>query len=263
MKASLPPDEAQRLAVLRQCRVLDSPPEEQYDDIARLAAHICGVPIAAVSLIDTDRQYFKSIVGLDVRETPREAAFCAHTVLQSDVLVIPDAFADPRFADNPLVVGDPDIRFYAGAPLVTSDGYALGSLCVIDRVPRTLTADQEAALRVLARQVTGQLESARRQAEREAGEAERRRLAAIVASATDAIWSADLDSRLTSWNAGAERLYGYGASDVLGRHQSLLLLPEEREFLPEIIAALGRGETRENLQVRRRGAKTGSGAMCR
>jgi diguanylate cyclase (GGDEF)-like protein len=160
MKSPPPHDrERARLAALEAYEVLDTLPEAAYDDISRLAAQVCGTPIALVSFVDRDRQWFKSRVGLETAETPREVAFCAHAILQpSDVLVVPDAEKDDRFVGNPLVTGDPGIRFYAGAPLVTSEGLPLGTLCVIDRVPRELTRDQAGALRSLARQVMAQME---------------------------------------------------------------------------------------------------------
>lgn len=153
MRAPLPPDEAERLEELRQYRILDTLPEPEYDDVVYLASRICGTPIALVSLVDQDRQYFKARVGLEASETPRDVAFCAHAILQSGLLVVNDAKADRRFADNPLVKSDPTIRFYAGAPLVTPAGHAMGTLCVIDRVPRTLDESQRESLRALGRQV--------------------------------------------------------------------------------------------------------------
>jgi diguanylate cyclase (GGDEF)-like protein/PAS domain S-box-containing protein len=159
VKAALPPNEVQRIAALRGYNVLDTPPEVDFDDLTMFAAQIFQVPIAVISLVDENRQWFKSIMGLSATETPRDLAFCAHAILNpEEVLEVRDAQQDPRFADNPLVTSDPRIRFYAGAPLVTPDGHALGTLCVIDRVPRELNAEQKTALRALSRTVITQLE---------------------------------------------------------------------------------------------------------
>ncbi len=158
MKAPLPDKEAHRIETLLQYKILDTPPEAAFDDLTRLASYICQTPIALISLIDTNRQWFKSNVGLDALETHRDFAFCAHAILQPDVLVVPDATDDERFATNPLVTSDPNIRFYAGVPLTNSEGYTLGTLCVLDYVPRELTPDQIEALRTLGRQVIKQLE---------------------------------------------------------------------------------------------------------
>lgn len=157
-EAPLPENESKRLNRLYQCIILDTPTEGVFDDITQLASHICQVPIALVSLVDRDRQWFKSKVGLEVTETSRKVAFCAYAILQSDILIVPDALKDNRFADNPLVTADPYIRFYAGVPLMTSDGYALGTLCIIDRVPRELSAEQIQALKALGRQAMRQIE---------------------------------------------------------------------------------------------------------
>lgn len=159
MKAALLANEADRLNALAEYHILDSAPEEAFDDLTKLAAQICGCPIAIVSCVADTRQWFKARVGLEADETPREQSFCAHAILEPEnLLVVPDATSDPRFADNPLVTGDPRIRFYAGAPLLTQSGHALGSLCVIDRAPRKLADHQLAALRILGRQVTYLLE---------------------------------------------------------------------------------------------------------
>jgi signal transduction histidine kinase len=158
MKAPLPDNETDRLAALYALDILDSPAEQDFDDIVKLASKVCAAPVSLVSLIDTDRQWFKASVGTDLAETDRDMSFCAHAILGRDLLVVPDATKDARFADNPLVEQDGGIRFYAGAPMVTSDGYALGALCVIDREPRRLDLEQRQALRALARQATSQIE---------------------------------------------------------------------------------------------------------
>jgi hypothetical protein len=144
--APLPPTEHERLAALQQYAILDTPSEEEFDELVRLAGTICNAPIALISLIDHERQWFKARVGLDVAETHRDHSFCAHALAEPDaLLVVPSAADDPRFAANPLVTGDPHIRFYAGSPLVTPHGHALGTLCVIDRTPRNLSPLQREA----------------------------------------------------------------------------------------------------------------------
>ncbi|MBU2668442.1 GAF domain-containing sensor histidine kinase [Actinoplanes bogorensis] len=150
--------EERRLAALRSYRVLDTAPEPEFDDIATLAAQLCRTPIAAVSLIDSDRQWLKARVGVDVCEVDREHSFCAHAMYADEVMQVPDARLDPRFQDNPLVTGEPGVVFYAGAPLISSTGEPLGSLCVIDTEPRLLTPAECQGLRTLARHVMAQLE---------------------------------------------------------------------------------------------------------
>lgn len=150
--------EAARLAALRTLAVLDTEAEPQLDNLTQLAADLLGLPIALVSLVDADRQWFKSRVGLGATQTPREHAFCAHAIHGTDVFVVNDATEDPRFADNPLVTGDPNIRFYAGAPLVTREGHALGTLCVIGDAPRDCSGKEARILEALARQVMTLLE---------------------------------------------------------------------------------------------------------
>jgi hypothetical protein len=135
-----------RIDALREYAIMDTTPEEGFDDISRLTSFICDTPIATVTLLDLERQWFKSKVGLDSSEGPIEHAFCAHAIQQENVFAVPDACADPRFATNPLVTGTPNIRFYAGAPLITPKGVAIGTLCAIDRKPRGITEDQKQAL---------------------------------------------------------------------------------------------------------------------
>lgn len=156
--APLPKNEVKRLKVLWQYDVLDTVPEEVFDNLTDLAAHICEAPVAMISMVDENRQWFKARVGTSVKETTRDISFCAHAILNDDLLVISDATKDPRFSDNPLVTGSQKIRFYAGAPLVTPDGHALGTLCVLDKKPRKLRPEQQQALRVLAHHVVSQLE---------------------------------------------------------------------------------------------------------
>ncbi len=151
-------NDAARVDALQKYAILDSEPEQAFDDLTLLASYVCQTPIALISLVDEDRQWFKAKVGISATETSRNIAFCSTAIQQRDVFVVPDALQDERFRTNPLVVSEPNIRFYAGAPLINEDGYALGTLCVIDRTPRNLAADQEAALKALSRLVLMQME---------------------------------------------------------------------------------------------------------
>src|SRR5256885_2434655 len=154
-----PANESERLAALRSYEILDTEPEKSFDDLTSLASHVCETPIALISLVDSHRQWFKSRVGLDIDETARDISFCSHAIHQSDLFIVKDAAQDERFAQSELVTQEPKIRFYAAAPIYTSDGlHALGTICVLDRVPRELNATQEEALRALGRQVQAQLE---------------------------------------------------------------------------------------------------------
>ncbi len=368
MQAPLTPlDERRRLDAVRASHILDTPPEQAFDDLTTLAAQICDAPISMISLVDEQRQWFKSSIGLPFNETPRDIAFCAHTILGEDVLVVPDARADARFAGNPFVTGDLHIRFYAGAPLIDPHGHRIGALCLMDRRARELTRRQENALRALSRQVMAQIDL-RRQAielqesenrlrlvtdnahiglvivneerryiyangaysdilgiphesiigcrltevlgplfesqvrprldrafagvriayelqrptphgdmfnlvryeptdtptgrvvivvitditEQKAAAMASRRLAAIVESSDDAIIGKDLDGVVTSWNAGAEKVFGYTAAEMVG--SSLLkLIPEDRQHEEEsILSRIRRGESVEHLETVRR-----------
>jgi GAF domain-containing protein len=158
MKAPIPDNEAQRLAALREYHILDTAAEQAYDDLTALAAYLCHAPIAMISLVDRSRQWFKSKLGLNEQETPRDVAFCAHAILQTEPLIVRDALKDLRFSDSALVTREPHIRFYAGFPLRSREGFALGTLCAIDRRPRQLSARQKTAMQALSRQVMALLE---------------------------------------------------------------------------------------------------------
>jgi GAF domain-containing protein len=162
--ADLPPDEEKRLAALHELELLDTEPEEEFDALVRRAAEATGAPVAVITLVDEARQWFKARVNLELTGTDRDLSFCAHAILTPDDLtIVPDTLEDERFADNLLVTEDPNIRFYAGAPIFTPDGYPIGTLCVIDAAPRGLSDEQAQALRELAQEVSRQIERRRLQ----------------------------------------------------------------------------------------------------
>src|SRR6266404_2160375 len=159
VKPDLHPQEEARLAALREYKILDTLPEQRFDDLALIASQICGTPVALITIIDSDRQWFKSKVGIDIPETPRDVSFCAHAILdESGLFVVEDATEDQRFSSNPFVTSEPHVRFYAGARFLSFNGLPLGTLCVVDQKPRHLSKEQRAALAALARQVEHQLE---------------------------------------------------------------------------------------------------------
>ncbi|QHG14679.1 sensor domain-containing diguanylate cyclase [Nostoc sp. ATCC 53789] len=175
--APLYKNEAERLKALTDYNILDTLPEQAFDDLTAIAAYVCKTPIALISLVDADRQWFKSNIGLKVRETPRESAFCSHAILQPEnILVVPNAIKDARFANNPLVKSNSKIRFYAGVPLVTPNGFPIGTLCVMDTVPRQLSYQQLDALRRLTRQAIAQMELIQEIRNRKQSEIEGRQL---------------------------------------------------------------------------------------
>ena len=244
--APLPPNEAARLALLAECRILDTPAESDFDDLSRLAAQICETPIALISLVDGARQWFKSRVGLEVTETPRRIAFCAHCILEpGKMLIVPDATQDARFAGNELVTGEPGIRFYAGAPLVMEDGHALGSLCVIDLRPRELTAGQREALAILARQVVSRLQLRRQNFVLRQTEEKLLALSGlqrvILDSAAHAVIATTPEGIITQFNPAAERMLGYTAEEMIGRETPRIfhVMEEVVRHAEEVSAELG------------------------
>ena len=236
MKAPLPADEPARLAALHDAQVLDTAPEEDFDDIALLAAEICGTPMALVSLIDSDRQWFKAKAGLEIAETHRDLSFCAYTINGREVLEVPDATADSRFSDNPFVRADGGIRFYAGAPVVLDGTYAVGTVCVVDHVPRELTAAQKLALRSLARHASVQLEL--RRYARHAGEiAERLRQLDRMKDSFLASVSHELRTPLSSIRGYLEMLLE-GEFDPETSHRFLQVMQRNSDRLLRLIDEL-------------------------
>ncbi|QDM25590.1 PAS domain S-box protein [Tardiphaga sp. vice304] len=226
--------EIERRTVLDRYQILDTPQEHAFDRIVQLAALLLDVPIALISLIDADRQWFKSRYGLNLPETPRTLAFCDHAIRGSNVMVVPDAAQDPRFRSNALVTGDPHIRFYAGAPLVTPDGFALGTICAIDRAPRQLTARDAAVLTALAEQVIHELEvrAALGEMYKEVSEGRRAtrtlqgegaRLEALLNATGNAVVTADPDGCIASLNRAAEAMFGFEPGESVGRNLKTLM----------------------------------------
>jgi PAS domain S-box-containing protein len=235
--AATAPEESARVAALARYEILDTEPEREFDDLTRLAAHVCDAPMARISFVDRKREWFKARFG--VRETggPRDTSFCGHAILEDDVMVVPDAAADERFADGPLVSGVSGIRFYAGAPLKTADGHALGTICVMDRKPRDLTAEQLAALRALSRQVVAQLELRRRLLEerQEAQEVLQEKEANLehVASQMPAVlWSTDTELTLTSSRGKALGELNQRPGQYVGVPLTEYFGTRDPEFLP-------------------------------
>lgn len=252
LKAPFPANEAARLRALRALEILDTPAEDRFDRLTRIAQHILQVPIVLISLVDAERQWFKARRGLDASETPRDISFCGHAILGAEIFVVPDAAADERFFDNPLVTQAPDIRFYAGAPLTLSDGMRVGTLCAIDRQPRQLDERQLASLRDLAQCVTDELELNTRLRRLRELSLIQARYAAIIESSEDAIMSKTLDGIVTSWNQAAERMFGYSEHEMLGNSMGRLIPQDLNNEEPQILARIRRGERIEHFETTRR-----------
>src|SRR5688500_3684601 len=237
---AVPVNEERRLEVLRGYGVLDTPIEAAFDDLAQLAAAICGTPVALISLIDEQRQWFKAHVGWSVTETAREVSFCGHAIHQTDLFVVPDATADERFADNPLVTGDPHVAFYAGAPLIAASGEALGTLCVMDRIPRLLSASQQDGLRALGRQVLSLLELRRRTAELMESE---RLLRTMFDSEPECVKLLDRDGKLLMMNrAGLAMIEAEQLDTVRGTCLYPLVATDQQEAIRDLTRRVFEGE---------------------
>ncbi len=238
--APIPANEQERLDALCAYEILDTMPEKEFDDITRLAAYICQAPTALISLVDKDRQWFKSSHHLDVAETPREMAFCAHAILQSEPLVIPDALQDPRFSDNILVTGELHLRFYAGAPLITPDGQAIGTLCLLDYQPRSITPEQQDALQILSRQVVSLLELRLKNRRLEqAGAAlqdSQTRTNALLEAIPEMMFRFDRQGVYLDYKAAREDLY-VQTGEIIGKKLRDIAPPEFAACVEELIRA--------------------------
>jgi diguanylate cyclase (GGDEF)-like protein/PAS domain S-box-containing protein len=237
----LPKNEIQRLLALKKFELLDTAAEEVFDDLTKLASQIFATPMALITLVDESRQWFKSCVGIAATETPRDISFCGHAILGQDLFEVADALLDERFADNPLVTGDPNVRFYAGMPLITTAGYALGTLCIIDTVPRQLTTAQRESIKMLARQAITQIEYHLTLLQITALNQQLIESASfhdtLLDSVEQSIISIDTDGIITSFNAGAEAILGYQADELVGK-KTLLILHDADE-ISQCAAGLG------------------------
>ncbi|NEQ95884.1 MAG: PAS domain-containing protein, partial [Cyanothece sp. SIO2G6] len=232
----IPANELERLAALQQYQILDTQPEPDYDDYVKIATQVCSTPIALISLVDDQRQWFKAKVGLELSETPRNISFCGHTVAQGSTLVISDTRKDPRFADNPLVLSEPKIRFYAGVPLITPESYVLGTLCVIDQRPRALSNTQIQQLELLGNLIINQLELRRKQYATQALAADvlrasERRYATLASLAPVGIFRTDVNGNCIYVNERWCEIAGLTPEEAAGLGWQKGLHPDDRESI--------------------------------
>ena len=258
IEPATPADEVHRVAALRALCVLDTPPEERFDRLTQLATHVFGVPIALVSLVDSARQWFKSCVGISVSQTERSISFCGHAINQHATFVVEDASADPRFADNPLVVGEPFVRFYAGHPLSTPEGFRIGTFCIMDHTPRQLDAHMRMILQEFAALAEAELRQHEMnkviQNQREAEE----RLRVVGESVADVIVAFDLDGLIVYANGAARALFGDEPdAPLIGRPVAQVVSDRSPGEISELIARAESGNPSERLEVQ---ARSTSGA---
>ncbi len=248
-EAERPIDESERLQALRALGILDTPPEERFDRITRTVARHFGVPIALVSLVDTDRQWFKSCIGLPEQETARSESFCAHALLQDDIFVIPDTLADHRFVDNALVTGPPFLRFYAGYPLRSVTGQKVGTLCLLDRKPRELTVEDRAVIVDLAAWAEGELNNVEVAGALETIARSERQFQRVVSSVGDAIITFDSRFVIDSANAGADRLFGCTPGWLVGRPVLDVIAAHDHQSAAQLFGARLNEERVEQVRL--------------
>jgi PAS domain S-box-containing protein len=243
----IPENEISRLASLESFSILDSLKEEEYDAITRLASMICNVPIALITLIDSNRQWFKSTVGIDASETPREFSFCQYAILDNKILEVSNATLDPIFANNPLVIGEPNIRFYAGAPIDDGDGHSLGTLCVIDTKPNSLSKDQKESLRLLAKQVVSLLNLRKKNNQLINYKNEIDKLFNL---SIDLVCIANVDGTLKRVNPMFEKVLGYTKEELEGKKFVELAHPDDLEQILKEVKGLSQGKLTTSFKVR-------------
>ena len=245
-------DEASRLDALRALKLLDTPAEERFDTITRRARTSFNVPIALITLVDSDRQWFKSRDGLELEETSRASSFCSHAILQDDVYIVGDAQADPKFSDNPLVTGNPHIRFYAGKPLRSPEGKKIGTLCLIDRVPRQFGEDEQARLQSMAAWAEREIEGYAAETSALGRLENRLRLAHAFENSSDGIIGTDLFGKIESINEAACSMFRYRAPDIIGRNIRELIPERQRGQHADFMLRLqmeGTGDARTCLEI--------------